>query len=111
MILYEYMFDNKNLYCNPIEVLEKPSSYSVNRRWETYSFRSIFKKDEEAIILNSLKDTSYKCLFLLERNDTKAKQLFIEYYNSIINNLTVQINNNKDIIKSINELNIEEKTP
>ena len=58
-----------------------------------------------------LNHTSYKCLFLLERNDTKAKQLFIEYYNSIINNLTVQINNNKDIIKSINELNIEEKTP
>ena len=99
MILYEYMFDNKNLYCNPIEVLEKPSSYYSLKRWKTYSFRSIFKKDEEAIILYSLKDTSNKCLFLLEKNDTKAKQLFIEYYNSMINNLNIQINNNKDIIK------------
>ena len=111
MILYEYMFDNKNLYCNPIEVLEKPSSYSVNRRWETYSHRSVFKKDEETLILDSLKNTSNKCLFLLEKNDTKAKQLFIEYYNSMINNLNIQINNNKNIIKSINELTIEEKTP
>ena len=111
MILYEYMFDNKNLYCNPIEVLEKPSSYSVNRRWETYSHRSVLKKDEEALILDSLKYTENKCLFLLEKNDTKAKQLFIEYYNSMINNLNIQINNNKNIIKSINELTIEEKTP
>ena len=90
MILYEYMFDNKNLYCNPIEVIERPSSYSL-KRWQTYSFRSILKKDEETVILDSLKDTSNKCLFLLEKNDTKAKQLFIEYHNNIINNLTILI--------------------
>ena len=112
MIIYEYYIDtNKNIYCNPLEVKERPSSF-IAKRWQTYSFRSVFYLYEEGLVLESKADTGNdidKWIFLIERDDEKARQIFIDYYNNIINELNTKIKTHKQTIKTISNIKIEDK--
>lgn len=81
-----------------VEAEEKPKTYTLKERPENIYVRRI----EKWKIGCMLTDFGKKVI-LLERDDDKAKQIFIEHFNSLIDNIEKRIAEYTKIIKTISE--------
>jgi hypothetical protein len=114
MFIYEYtILSDSEIAKHLLEVEERPNSYKVIKRHNSYGRRSIYKKSEEGTLLDGYNaslaiDGSIKVLFLKDADDERARQILIDDVMTKISNLKSQLIALEDNLKHIKMANVVE---